>query len=75
MKVRARHHVQRIKDRAHYDRETAYAILDASFIGHVGFCVEGQPFVIPMLYARDGDSLLLHGSIASRMLKSIDEEI
>ncbi|HSN01376.1 MAG TPA: pyridoxamine 5'-phosphate oxidase family protein [Rudaea sp.] len=68
MKPKPRHQVQRIKDRARYDRETAYAILDAGFLAHVGFCVEGQPFVIPMLYARNGDALLLHGSIASRLM-------
>lgn len=71
MKSRPRHRVQRIKDRARYDRETAYAILDAAFLAHVGFCVDGQPFVIPMLYARDGNALLLHGSIASRLLKQL----
>ncbi|MGH8041488.1 MAG: pyridoxamine 5'-phosphate oxidase family protein [Rudaea sp.] len=71
MKTHARHRVQRIKDRARYDRADAYAILDAAFLAHVGFCVDGQPFVIPMLYARDGDTLLLHGSIASRLLKTL----
>ncbi|MDR3385516.1 MAG: pyridoxamine 5'-phosphate oxidase family protein [Rudaea sp.] len=63
-----RHHVQRIKDRARYERNDAYAILDAGFLAHVGFCVDGQPFVIPMLYARIDDALVLHGSIASRLL-------
>ena len=71
MKSRPRHQVQRIKDRARYDRAIAYAILDAAFLAHVGFCVDGQPFVIPMLYARDDDALLLHGSIASRLLKQV----
>jgi nitroimidazol reductase NimA-like FMN-containing flavoprotein (pyridoxamine 5'-phosphate oxidase superfamily) len=71
VKLKPRHKVQRIKDRAHYDRATAYAILDAAFISHVGFCVDGQPFVIPMLYARDDDALLLHGSIASRLLQQL----
>jgi uncharacterized protein len=75
MKSNARHHVQRIKDRARYERDTAYAILDAAFIAHVGFCVDGQPFVIPMMYARDGDALLLHGSIASRLLKQVGEGV
>src|SRR5262249_33143485 len=60
-----------IKERGHYDRETAYAILDAAFVAHVAFCVDGQPFVIPMLYARRGDALLLHGSIASRLLTHV----
>jgi uncharacterized protein len=71
MKTKARHEVQRIKDRAHYDRETAYAILDAAFLAHVGFNTGTQPFVIPMLYVRRDDTLVLHGSIASRLLKDV----
>ena len=74
-KTRARHEVQRIKDRARYDRETAYAILDAGFLAHTGFVVDGQPFVIPMLYARRGDALLLHGSIASRLIGRLGEGV
>jgi uncharacterized protein len=70
-----RHQVRRIKERASYDRETAYAILDSAFIAHVGFCVDAQPFVIPMLYARDGDAILLHGSIASRLIQRIGSGI
>lgn len=75
MKPKPRHHVQRVKDRAHYERDTAYAILDAGFLAHVGFCVDGQPFVIPMLYARDGNALLLHGSIASRLIGRLGDGI
>jgi nitroimidazol reductase NimA-like FMN-containing flavoprotein (pyridoxamine 5'-phosphate oxidase superfamily) len=75
MKVRARHEVQRIKDRARYDRESAYTILDAAFLAHVGFSIDGQPFVIPMLYARRGDALLLHGSIASRLIQRLGEGV
>ena len=75
MKARPRHKVQRIKERGHYDRATAYSILDAAFIAHVGFCVDGQPFVIPMLYARRDDALLLHGSIASRLLKEVGSAV
>ena len=67
----ARHHVQRSKVRAQYDRETVHAILDAGMIAHVGFSTDGQPFVIPMMYARDGDALILHGSIASRLLNQL----
>lgn len=75
-----RHHVQRVKQRAHYEREAIHAILDAGMIAHVGFCVETQPgaiqpVVIPMLYARDGDALLLHGSIASRLLNRLGEGV
>jgi len=75
MKTKPRHTVQRIKDRARYDRDSAYAILDAAFIAHVGFSVDGQPFVIPMLYARSGDALLLHGSIASRLMQRLGDGV
>jgi uncharacterized protein len=74
-KPRPRYKVQRTKERGHYDRATAYAILDAAFIAHVGFCVDGQPFVIPMLYARRDDSILLHGSIASRLQRHVGSDI
>lgn len=67
MSERPRHQVQRSKARGHYQRATVYAILDAGRLAHVGFCVDAQPFVIPMLYAREGDALILHGSIASRL--------
>ncbi len=60
-------------DRAVYDRETAYRILDEGFLCHVGFVVEGQPFVIPTSYGRKEDSLYIHGSAASRMLRSLKE--
>jgi len=70
-KPKARHHVQRIKERAHYDRDTAYGVLDAAWLAHVGFSSGAQPFVIPMLYVRRGDALILHGSIASRLQKDV----
>jgi nitroimidazol reductase NimA-like FMN-containing flavoprotein (pyridoxamine 5'-phosphate oxidase superfamily) len=62
-------------DRAVYDRAAAYKILDEGFICHVGFVVDGQPFVIPTGYGRAGDSLYIHGSAASRMLRRVDEGI
>lgn len=71
----ARHRVQRTKARARYDRDGIHAILDAGLIAHVGFATDGQPFVIPMLYARVGDALLLHGSIASRLVKALGSGI
>jgi uncharacterized protein len=67
--------VVREAHRGVYDRETAYAILDEGFLCHVGFTVDGQPFVIPTLYGRQGDTLLLHGSAASRMLKQMKESL
>src|SRR5271154_5225224 len=62
-------------DRAVYDREAAYKILDEGFICHVGFVADGQPFVIPTGYGRVGDSLYIHGSAASRMLRRVDEGV
>lgn len=67
--------LQRIPDRGSHDPETIHSVLDAGFLAHVGFVAEGQPFVIPTLYGRDGDTLYLHGSAASRMLKTLDEGI
>ena len=63
--------VHRLPQRGHYDRETIYAILDAAIICHVGFIQDGQPFVIPTSYARAGDTVLLHGSPNSRLLRHI----
>ena len=63
--------LKRLPKRGHFDRETVYGILDEGFICHVGFAAEGQPFVIPTGYARDGDRLYIHGSQASRMLRTL----
>ncbi len=65
----ARTRVVREPQRAVYDRDTVYQILDEGFICHVGFAVEGQPCVIPTSYARKNDLLYVHGSAASRMLR------
>ncbi|HEY6470769.1 MAG TPA: pyridoxamine 5'-phosphate oxidase family protein [Candidatus Dormibacteraeota bacterium] len=63
--------VQRHPERAVVDRVAAYAILDEGLICHVGFVADGRPWVIPTMYARDGDTLYLHGSPASRMLRGL----
>ncbi len=57
--------------RAVYDREAIYKILDEAFVCHVGFAQEGQPFVIPTMFARIGDAIYFHGSAASRMLRGL----
>ena len=62
--------LKRLPKRGHFDRETINAILDEAFICHVGFVVDGQPYVIPTGFARVGDDLYIHGSSASRMLRS-----
>jgi nitroimidazol reductase NimA-like FMN-containing flavoprotein (pyridoxamine 5'-phosphate oxidase superfamily) len=63
--------LKRLPKRGYFDRETAYGILDEGFICHVGFAPEGQPFVIPTGYARAEDKLYIHGSQASRMLRTL----
>lgn len=63
--------VKRLPKRGHYERETVCSILDSAFVCHVGFSVDGQPFVIPTNFGRSGDTLYLHGSAASRMLKTL----
>lgn len=66
-----RHRVRRRPERARYDRESLHAVLDAAFLAHVAFAPDGQPFVIPMLYVRDGERILLHGSVSSRLLGAL----
>jgi nitroimidazol reductase NimA-like FMN-containing flavoprotein (pyridoxamine 5'-phosphate oxidase superfamily) len=61
--------IVREPQRAVYDREMIYKILDEGLVCHVGFTVDGQTFVIPTMYARVGDSIYFHGSAASRMLR------
>jgi len=69
--VTERNQVKRVPKRGQYDRETIYRILDEGLICHVGFVQDGQPVVIPTLYARRGDTLILHGAKTSRMLQYI----
>jgi nitroimidazol reductase NimA-like FMN-containing flavoprotein (pyridoxamine 5'-phosphate oxidase superfamily) len=67
--------VKRLPKRGHYDAETVFQILDSAFVCHVGFSVDGQPFVIPTNYGRSGTTLYLHGSSASRMLKTLSSGV
>jgi uncharacterized protein len=67
--------VVREAHRGVYDREAAYRILDEGFLCHVGFVADGQPFVIPTSYGRKDDSLYIHGSAASRMLRQMKESV
>jgi uncharacterized protein len=67
--------VVREPQRAVYDREAINSILDEAFLCHVGFVADGQPFVIPTSYGRDGDVLFIHGSAASRMLRHLDKGV
>lgn len=70
-KPTARSKVKRLPKRGHYDRETVYAVLDAGFVCHVGYVIDGQPYVTPTCYWREGDAVYWHGSSASRMLRHL----
>ena len=63
--------LRRLPARGHFDRATVNAILDEALVCHVGFVSDGQPFVIPTIHARVGDHVFVHGSAASRMLKTL----
>ncbi|HKQ52155.1 MAG TPA: pyridoxamine 5'-phosphate oxidase family protein [Pyrinomonadaceae bacterium] len=71
----ARTTLKRLPKRASYERETVYSILDEGFVCHVGFVSEGRPVVIPTGYGRSGDQLYIHGSAASRMLRTLREGV
>lgn len=72
MNITDRSRVRRLPARGSHELDTINAILDEGFLAHVGFNVEGQPFVIPTLYGRADDRLFLHGSAASRMLRQLE---
>ena len=67
-----RNRVKRLPKRGHYDRETIHGILDEALICHVAFVEKGQPYVIPINFARIEDRIVLHGAKASRLLKHIE---
>lgn len=67
--------VRREAHRGVYDREAIYRTLDEAFLCHVGFVVEGQPYVIPTSFGRAGNILYIHGSVASRMLRSLSDGV
>ncbi len=67
--------LKRIPKRGNFERAEIYKILDEAIVCHVGFAVENQPFVIPTSFARIDDRLMIHGSAASRMMRSLREEI
>jgi len=67
--------LRRLPKRGVFDKIQIYAILDEAFLCHIGFVVENQPFVIPTGYARSGDRLYIHGSAASRMLRTAGEGV
>src|ERR1035441_6764144 len=61
--------LHRRSQRAVYDNAQVHAILDEGFVCHIGFVMDGQPFVIPTAYGRSGEELYIHGSPASRVMR------
>lgn len=66
-----RNRVRRVPERGKYDKNSIYEIVDAALMCHVGFVVDGRPFVIPTLHARRGDDILLHGAVTSRLIRHV----
>ena len=66
----SRTRIRRHPERAHYDRDTVFAILDAALMCHIGYVIDGLPYVTPTLFWREGERLYWHGSSASRMLRT-----
>lgn len=75
IEVTGRTRVRRLPDRGVYDKEQIYSILDEAFLCHLGFSVEGQPYVIPTAFARKDDLIYLHGSAASRIMRLSRETV
>ncbi|TDT96580.1 hypothetical protein DFO45_1775 [Azorhizobium sp. AG788] len=69
--VTDRNRVKRLHERGSYDRAVVYPILDAAFLCHVAYAIDGQPFATPTIHWREGDTLYWHGSSASRMLRHL----
>jgi len=67
--VTGRNRVRQIREYARYDTEAVHGVLDAGLVSHVGFVSDGQPFVIPMIYGREGEVLYLHGARKARVVK------
>lgn len=73
--VSKKNKVVRVANRGSYDKETVYEILDAGFLCQVAFNIDGDPFIIPTVYGRKGDSIYVHGSVKSRMVNAINKGI
>ena len=65
--------VRQLREYAVYDRETVHVILDAGIVAHVAFIQDGAPVVVPMLYARDGETIYLHGARKARVIRLLEE--
>ncbi len=64
--------VRQLREKAHYDRATVHAVLDAGLVAHVAFTQEDTPVVVPMIYGRVGESLYLHGARKARVIRLLE---
>ncbi len=65
--------VRQLREKASYDRETVHRVLDAGLVAQVAFLQDGAPVVVPMIYGRDGDTILLHGARKARVIRLLEE--
>lgn len=74
-RVNKRNKIKRVPVRARYEETIVFEILDAGFVGHVGFSIAEQPYVIPMAYGRSGNKIYLHGATTSRLMSQLKHRI
>ncbi len=65
--------IRQLREKASYRRETVYQVLDAGLVAQVAFVEDGAPVVVPMIYGRDGDTILLHGARKARVIRLLEE--
>ena len=65
--------IRQLSDKARYDRETVYRILDAGLYAHVAFVQDGSPVVVPMIYGREDDTVFLHGARKARVIRMLEQ--
>jgi len=65
--------VRQLKEKAAYDKDTVFRILDAGIVAHVAFVQDGRPIVVPMIYGRDGERVYLHGARKSRVIRMLEQ--
>jgi nitroimidazol reductase NimA-like FMN-containing flavoprotein (pyridoxamine 5'-phosphate oxidase superfamily) len=71
--VTPQNRLRQLADKGHYDRETVFAILDAGLVAQVAFTTADGPVVVPMIYARDGDTIYLHGARKARVIRMLEQ--
>lgn len=72
--VSRQNRIRQIRENARYDADAVHSVLDSALVAHVGFVEDGQPFVIPMLYAREAEVVYLHGARKARIVKLLASE-